>query len=167
MVLEVADDRVDGDTRVDLGDPLRAAAERLLAHVEGDELAEAVGRDEGVEQEARLLGRAGAELDERLGAAERGDLVGVRLEDRALRPCEVVLGQARDLVEELGAALVVEPLRRQLLRRGGETAARVGAKRRLERAGMEPKVDSDSLGERAPLPHRRHATHSSMGCNRI
>ena len=47
---------------------------------------------------------------ERVGAAARRDLVGARVEDRALGACRVVLGQAGDLVEQLGAAVVVEPL---------------------------------------------------------
>jgi hypothetical protein len=51
----------------------------------------------------------------------------MKLEDRALATCQVVLGKPRDLVEELGAAVVVQPLRRHRLQRRRQSAAHVGA----------------------------------------
>src|SRR5262249_46538872 len=53
------------------------------------------------------------------------------LEDRTLGARRVVLGQPRDLVEQVGAAVVVEVLRRELLGRGGEAGAHIGRERAL------------------------------------
>ena len=84
---------------------------------------------ERVEQQPRLLRRARAELDERVGLGALGDVARVLDEDRALGAGGVVLGEPGDLVEQLAAAVVVEPLRRQRLRRGGEPGAHVGFER--------------------------------------
>ncbi len=85
---------------------------------------------ERVEQDPRLLRRAGSELDERVRSARGDDVGGVRDQDRALGAGRVVLGETGDLVEELGPAVVVEPLGREVLGRRGEAAARVGPQRR-------------------------------------
>ena len=53
----------------------RGVAQRRLAHVERHEAPERAGGAQRVEQEAGLLRRAGAELDERVGLRELGDLV--------------------------------------------------------------------------------------------
>ncbi len=76
----------------------------------------------GAEQDAGLGGGAGAELGDRDRWLERAeDLVGVGGEDRALGAGEVVLGECGDLLEEFGAAVVVEePGWEGLLRHGGE-----------------------------------------------
>ncbi len=87
---------------------------------------EAAGVAHRAQQVAGLGGRAGAELDQRPRRAGGGDDLGRALgEDLALGARRVVLGQLGDLLEELRAALVVEVLRRQLLRRGGEAGADV------------------------------------------
>src|SRR5262249_19528339 len=64
--------------------------------------------------------------DQRPRRAGGGDDVGGAVgEDRALGPGRVVLLELGDPLEQLRAALVVEPLRRQLLRPGGEAGADV------------------------------------------
>ena len=82
------------------------------------------------------------------------DVVGVREQDRALGAGRVVLGQPRDLVEQLRAAVVVEPLGREVLRGRGEAAAGVGAQCRAEVGGIEVRVDLQrrGVGHRAFLP---------------
>ena len=70
-------------------------------------------------------------------AARRRDLGGVRLEDRPLGAGRVVLGQPGDLVEQLAAAGVVEVLRRQHLRGGGEAGADVVGQLAGEGVGVE------------------------------
>ena len=72
-------------------------------------------------------------------------------EDRPLGPGRVVLGQLGDLLEQLRAALVVEVLRRELLRVGGEAGANVASHRRGG-VGVEMYVDRDqrSLAQRRP-----------------
>src|SRR5687767_10053798 len=120
MVLEVADHAVHLDPGVLLGDRRRRLPKSLLGHVERHEPPQVAGLDHRVEQQARLLGRAGAGLYERVRRRQRRDVVGPLGEDDPLAAREVVLGQPRDLLEEHGAALVVEPLRRQLLRRRRE-----------------------------------------------
>ena len=111
-------------------------AQRRLAHVERNEARERARRPQRVEQQARLLRGARTELDERVGLGDLRDLVGSLGEDRALGARRVVLGEPGDLVEELRAAVVVEPLRRQLLRVRREAArTRRGAARRSTSSG--------------------------------
>ena len=85
------------------------------------------------------------------GARATGDGAGLALEDLRLLAGGVVLGQPGDVVEELRAALVVEPLRRQVLRRGGEARrARRGAAPRPGR----PRVRCTSMVQRSPMSVR-------------
>ena len=87
-----------GYSRLDRGGRV---AQRLLAHVERHEARERARVAHRVEQDPRLLRRSRAELDERVGAGDARDLRRPRLEDRPLAASRVVLGQARDLVEQL------------------------------------------------------------------
>ena len=70
------------------------------------------------------------------------------VEDLPLAAGRVVLGQPGDLVEQLAAAVVVEPLRRQPLRLGGEAPAHVGAERVGQVVGSEVDVDGDGQDSR-------------------
>ena len=72
-------------------------------------------------------------------------------EDRPLAPSRVVLGEARDVVEELRAARVVEPLRRDVFRRRAQAALRVGTERVPEVVGGE--VDVDARRGRSVVGH--------------
>ena len=63
-------------------------------------------------------------------------------EDRPLAPGRVVLGQARDVVEELRPARVVEPLRRDVLGGRAQPAVGVGAERGAQVVGGEVHVDA-------------------------
>ena len=101
------------------------------------------GRLHGVEEDAGLVARARAQLDERGGAAGLGDDHAVGGEDLALGAGGVVLGQARDVVEEGRATVVVEPLGRQRLGRSGQPGERVGPHGLLGLGGGE--VDFDVL----------------------
>ncbi len=88
-----------------------------------------------------MVGRARAQLDERVGPAAGGDRGRLPPQDLGLPPGRVVLRQPGDLVEELRAAVVVEPLRRQQLGHGGEAGADVGPQRLVEVGGAEVDVD--------------------------
>ena len=113
VALEVADHGVHRRARIGGRDRLAGGAQRGGAAVERNEASQLAGIAQRVEQQARLGRRARAELDERVGAAGGRDLARPLLEDLALAAGGVVLRQAGDLVEELRAALVVEPLRRK------------------------------------------------------
>ena len=104
---------------------------------------------ERVEQQPRLLGGAGAELDQRPRARQLGDLGRALLEDLALAAREVVLGQPGDLVEELAPALVVEPLRRELPRPGEQACARLVDQEPplLALRGQDADVDAAGTGD--------------------
>ena len=62
----------------------------------------------------------GAQLDQRVGLGQLGDVARVGEQDAAFGAGRVVLGEAGDLVEQLAPAVVVEPLRRQRLRHRAE-----------------------------------------------
>ena len=99
--------------------------QRLLAHVERDETPERPRIAHCVEQHPGLVRRARAELDERVGLRAPGDLRCARFEDRSLTSGRVVLRQPGDLVEERRTAVVVEPLRWEVLRDRGQAALHV------------------------------------------
>ena len=104
--------------------------DRRQADVERHEPAQAARVAERVQQQARLLRASRAELDQRRRLGRARDVARARAQDLALAPGQVVLGLAGDRLEQLRAALVVEPLRRQLLRCRGQTAARLGPQQR-------------------------------------
>src|SRR5262249_45076786 len=142
VALEVADDRVHVDTWVLDLDGGGGVTQRRFAHVERDEPPEGFVRGERVEQQPRLLGRPRAELHERVGGGAHRDITGVPGEDGALGAGRVVLRQAGDLVEQAATLLVVEPLRREDLRRRGEPGTSVGTERGGQVVGPEVDVDA-------------------------
>src|SRR5262249_31115366 len=99
-----------------------------------------------VEQQTRLLRRARSELDECGRVRTRCDLIGARLEDGAFTASGVVLGQSGDGVEQLRAAIVVEPLWRELLGVGTESGRSFGAQCSRELVGTEVHVDLEHGG---------------------
>jgi hypothetical protein len=142
VALEVAEDPVHAQPRVLLDELVGARPQDRLGDVERDVAVERSRRVHRVEQHARLVGHARAELDE-LGRPRRRDqLRPVGLEDRALGAGGVVLGLPADLVEEPRALGVVEVLRRELLERAGQPVERVvGQRPLLSRTEMD--VDPD------------------------
>jgi hypothetical protein len=100
MDLVVTDNSVDGEVWV-LADQLRGRPPRdLLGDVHGDVRLQQLRLVHRVEQHARLRSRAGTKLDQGVAPGRLHDLGGVVLEDRALRPGRVVLGQLGDLLEQ-------------------------------------------------------------------
>ena len=93
VVVEVADDAVDLEAGVALGEVRGRPPEDALGHVERDEAPKLSARRERVEERARLVRRPRTELDERVGAGASGDRGRLRLEDRPLARGRVVLGQ--------------------------------------------------------------------------
>ena len=142
MTLEVADDGVNVDAGVLAFDRAGGVAQGRLAHVERDEAPKGSAGRERVQQQSRLLRRARAQLDERVGGRARRDVPCVAGEDRALGTGRVVLGEPCDLVEEAAPLFVVEPLRWEDLRARSETGARVGSQRGREVVGTEVDVDA-------------------------
>ena len=164
VVLEVAHDAQDLGVAVLRGERREGVAQGGLADVEADVLLERAGRLHGVEEDAGLVARAGAQLDERGGAAGLGDDHAVGGEDLALGAGGVVLGQAGDLVEQRRATVVVEPLGRQRLGRRGEPGERVGPHGLLGLAGREVDIDARKRcgggvgGHDSPRGSRRQMT---------
>ena len=137
VLLEVSDHRLD----LQGGEPLGHRRARVLQHsridVERHEAPERARLRQRSDQQLRLLRGAAAELDEGLGTAGARDVDDVPVEDRALGPGGVVLLEPGDLVEELAAPGVVEVLRRQRLRIGGESGSHVDRHLRRQRARVE------------------------------
>ena len=124
---------------------LRGLVGDLLGDVDRDVGEQAAGVAHRAQQVAGLCRRAGAELDQDAGLAGGAeDLGGALGEDLALGERRVVLGELGDLLKELGAALIVEILRRQLLGLGREAGADV-ALHRLAAVGGEVDFDLDLL----------------------
>ncbi len=128
---EVADHAVQREPRVVGRERVHRRPQRRRADVLGHVGRQAPRAAEGVEQQPGLLRRARAQLDEHVGPGDRGDLVDGAFEQRPFGARGVVLGQPGDLLEQLAAAGVVEPLRRQALRVRGETGPDVGRERGL------------------------------------
>src|SRR5690606_30014145 len=104
-----------------------------------------------VEQVPRLLRGTRAQFDQGARAGGGGCLPGPGEQDLPFGAGGVVLGQFGDPLEQLAAVRVVEPLRRQRPRTGGQAAADVGAQRRVR--GV--------LGEGAGQLERTHVRGSS------
>ncbi len=108
------------------GERLPGLGEGALADVDGDV---GVQVREGVEQVPCLLGGTGTEFDQGAGPGRRRDVAGAREQDLPFGARRVVLGQFGDLLEQVAAVGVVEPLRRQCLGSAGETPVDIGAQR--------------------------------------
>ena len=125
--LEVADQATDVDPLVFAGDSLGGVAGDLLRDVDRAVGLETADLPHGVEQDPRLAGRSGAQLDQARGAVRSlADLSRAALEDLALAAGRVVLLELSDLLEELRALLVVEVARRELLEGAGQPRPDVG-----------------------------------------
>ncbi len=157
MALEVSDHAVDPQTRVLEDELLGTVADHALGDVDRHVAHEVAGLVQRVEQDARLGRGSGAELDELDGARERGDVGRRGGEDRALGAGLVVRRQLADLVEQLGAAGVVEVLRRQLLEGAGEPVQDVLGERALL-AAVEVGVDLDGDRQGGVAHGLHHAT---------
>ena len=120
VVLEIADHPVDGQALVSLGQLGSRGPQRGLAAVERHITAEPPGGGQGVEHDPGLLRGSRPQLHHGVGPRTLGNHIHFPLEDFPLPPSGVVVGQAGDLVEELAAPVVVEPLGGQLLGLGGE-----------------------------------------------
>ena len=166
VVLEVADDGVDVEARVLGDDGAGCASKGRLADVEGNEPAQHAAVSQRGQEQARLLRRARSELDERVGAGGVGDGAGAGIEDLALAPGRVVLREAGDLVEELAAALVVEPLGGQLFRGGREPGARVALERRPQVVAAEVDVEVNGQSPFTSIPAAVTETTAASGTQR-
>ena len=142
VALEVAHHAVHLETRVDARQLVGALHHDRLGAVHRHVAAQPPGARHRVQQGARLGRGARAELDKLLGLRQRNDLRRPAVQDLALAARRVVLGQARDAVEQLGPALVVEVLRRELLEVAREPGAHV-VRDRLERVAGQVGVDAD------------------------
>ena len=149
-----ADHGVDGEARVPGGQLVRGRAQRRRADVERNVASEAPRRVERVEQHPGLVRRPRPQFHERVGAGQLGDLGGRTTERRPLSLGRVVLDEAGDLVEELAAGLVVEPLGGKGFRRLRKTGADVVAQRPVCRIGAEV------VGQL----HRHHRRSSGIRC---
>src|SRR3954469_5048310 len=106
------------------------------------------------EQDPGLLRRARPQLDQRV-SAESGDVGRVGDEDLPLTPRRVVLVKARDLVEQVGAPLVIEVLRWELFGDRRQPARHIRTQRSIEIGTGEEGVDAHrshyaSLAQRKP-----------------
>ena len=120
VLREVADDPAYLEARVVRRDRLGGVGQCRLRDVQRDKGFQAAVAGQRVQQQPRLLARAGTQLDEGVRIRERRDIRGVRGEDFPLGAGRVVLGQLGDLLEQLAAFGVVEPLGRQPLPLRGE-----------------------------------------------
>ena len=91
---EVADHAVQREARVVRGERVHRLPQRRGAHVLRHVGGQAARPAERVEQQPGLRRRARAQLDERVGPGERGDLVDRALQQRALGAGRVVLRAA-------------------------------------------------------------------------
>ena len=152
VVEEVAHHGVDGQARVLGGQGGGRLPQHGVADVQGDVGAEQAGAGHGVQQQPGLVAGARPQLDQGVGAG-RGDHVhSVGLEDGALGPGRVVLGQTGDLVEEPAAPVVVEVDRRELLGLGGQAGPDVGLHGRPQVGRGEVDLDGggDDVGHGRP-----------------
>ncbi len=145
VAVEVADDGVDVEAVVVVGQPGRGGPEELVAHVERQVAPQRSVDGHGVEQQAGLVAGPGPQLDQGVGQGQPGDGRGVGLEQRPLGPGRVVLGQPGDVLEQPAAGFVVEPDRREALAAtaGGHPVPDVVLQRDPQILGTEVDVDGE------------------------
>ena len=106
----------------------RLALDHLAADVDRH-----IGRElrRRAQQDARFLGGAGAELDQRRAFGDKpADVGGVHAQDAHLAAGRVIFRQFGDALEQQRAGIVVEIFRRQALGRGRQPGQHVGGKGR-------------------------------------
>ena len=154
VLLEVAHHAVHREARIHLHELLRAALHHELGHVHRQVAVERARTRHRKQKRARLRRHSRAQLEQLRRAGDLDDLRRPPVEDRALAARGVVLGQRGDLVEELGAAVVVEVLGGQHLEAAArEPRAHVGG-HRFERGPLEVAVDRD-VGDAGHAAHRK------------
>ena len=123
--LEISDDGVNVKEGVVGDEPRRARLDSQLVDVNrniADRLPEAIP---GIQQPPGLRRRPRAKLDDVHGRQLLHEPGRQRLEQRRLRPRQVILGHSGDVLEQPGSDHVVEVLRWQSLRARREPATRV------------------------------------------
>ena len=112
VLLEVADHRVDAHARVARRPAPGAASTSTGSHTSKGTKRSSVPASARPSSRSRVLVDVPEPSSTQAGGAgAAGDRARLALEDLGLLARRVVLGQAGDVVEELRAALVVEPLR--------------------------------------------------------
>ena len=126
LVGEIGPQCADRQLRV-LGDQAGAGGPQcVLADIQRDiGTAGPVLGEHRVEEQGRFLRGSGAEFDQCVGARRADDLRGVPGQDRPLGAGRVVLRQPGDVLEQLAAQLVVEPLGRQPFSRGSQAGQHI------------------------------------------
>src|SRR5207253_1691232 len=178
VMIELLRIEVAARERVDVEELLRTT-QRGRAEVDGDVPGTTPRRERGVEQRDRLGGGAAAELDHigELATTRRlDDGARSRLEQRPLRPRGKVLGQARDLLEERAARVVVEVLAGDLAWGAQERVAQLAQgpalrvepdqPRRPRRLRPGQQGASHAPGRRSPFHHIPPAQRSPLGISR-
>ena len=154
---EVGGHRLHGRTRVVRRDRARRVGHDLLADVEGNEQQRTAVPRQRVEQQAGLGRHPRTEFEQGSRAGELGDVTAAVREDLGLAGRRVVLGQPGDLVEQLAAALVVEPARRQPRRLPPQPGSRVGGD-----AAVETDAHRASRARRSPLNAQRECAGKKL-----
>ena len=131
MLLEIATYGGDLDARVLIGDRCARSLEHRGVDVERDEPAQRAALTHRVEQPSGLLRGPTAQFHERVRFRRGSDLPCPRGEDLRLGARRVVLRQPGDLIEQITADRVVEPLGRQRFRRSGKPVAHIATQRGL------------------------------------
>ena len=105
----------------------RTLLENGTGDVDGDKAQLPMSAQQGLNDETRLAGRTGTQFDEIDGVSHVSDeIVGMFLENGALRAGRVVLGQVTDLLEQVGSGLVVEVQTGEPLAWRSEADANIG-----------------------------------------
>lgn len=144
---EVRDERVHGELGT-LGEQrVGRARERALTDIDRYVRVQLRQR---LQQMPRLVRRARPQLDQGPCPGGGRDLPGTGDQDLPLGTRRVVLVQPGDLLEQITAARVVEPLGRQRLRVPRQTAEHIGAQRRVRRVGGQGAGQQEGLTRWAP-----------------
>ena len=124
---EIGDDR----PRREIGKPIPKSLDRLGEKIRRDiDRRVQSRRMKRVDEDFGLDRRSGAVFEQHDAfAAQSRHLFGVAAKNRRLRPGQIIFVEARDLLEQLRAALVVEPSAGQRLLPLRQTSEHIGAKR--------------------------------------
>ena len=161
---EIGDDR----PRRQIGKPIPKALDRLGEKIRRDiDRRVQARRVKRIDEDFGLDRRAGAVFEQHGAfAAERRHLLGMAAKNRRLGPGQIIFVEARDLLEQFRAALVVEPSAGKRLLSARQAGEHIGAKRFVLAEFRFDEVEHLKRLPRVSAPRTAIARRGGRNCDR-
>ena len=148
VTVEVAHDAVHRYAGIVVADIAGSRSQHLFADIEWHITFEHISGGHCIEQDSALLTGSRSKLDQRVCTSGGHNLAGTSVQDLSFSTERVVLVEFRDLIEQLAAQRVVEPLRRDKTIVGRESGAHVIFERGTPPVRLEMHIDTYGIHEK-------------------